>query len=80
MIKVLWGSKSYILFAKQFYNVFENDFQTFRKIDVETMLVPMQESMRPTNASNKWVGPEIPAAVIHQLGKYLSIGQYAKPR
>lgn len=29
--------------------------------------------------ANKWVGPEIPATVIHQFGKYLSTGQCAKP-
>lgn len=79
MIKVLWGDKHYLLSAKQFCHVFANDFQSFRKIDVETMLVPMQESMRPTNASKQEVGPEILAAVIHQFGKHLSAGQCAKP-
>ena len=29
--------------------------------------------------ANKGVGPEIPAAVIHQFGKHLSTGQCAKP-
>lgn len=47
--------------------------------DVGTMLVPMQESMRPANASNQVAGPEIPAAVIHQFGKHLSTGLYARP-
>ena len=43
------------------------------------MLVPMQESMRPTNASKQEAGPEILAAVICQFGKHLSAGQGAKP-
>lgn len=79
MIKVLWGNKHYLLSAKQCCHVFANDFQSFRKIDVETMLVPMQESMRPTNASKQEAGPEILAAVICQFGKHLSAGQGAKP-
>lgn len=45
--------------------------------DVETMLLPMQESMRPAHA-NMWARPDIPSATSHQLGKPLSTDRRAR--
>lgn len=66
MIKALYhGGKCNILPATQFCHVFANDFQSFRKIDVETMLIPMQGSMTPTNASEQGRGKARNSSSIH---------------
>lgn len=45
--------------------------------DVETMLLPIQESMRPIHAS-MWARPDIPSAASHQLGRPLSTDRRAR--
>lgn len=64
--------------AIQFYKVFENDFQTFRKIDGNN--TSSQARKRETNScpQTSWKGQKFQQQVIHQFGKHLSTGQSAK--